>query len=71
MSKDVFSVLRNELEKVSDTYEDFVEGGISTAKNYKGYAEKLIAFIQSNPEATTSDIIKYETEELLGIKPIS
>lgn len=70
MKSDIISTLRNELEKVSDSYEDFVDGAIITAKNHKDYAEKLISFIHSNPKATTSDIIKYETEELLGIKPL-
>lgn len=63
--------LRECLERVSDSYDDFVDGGLMTAKNHDGYAEKLIAFIKSNPNATTSDIIKYETEKILGIKPLS
>lgn len=58
------------LENVSDSYEDFVIGGLRCAKKHKGATSKLIKFIEDNPTATTSDIIQYETEEILGIKPI-
>lgn len=34
-------------------------------------AEKLIDYLKNNPDATTSEIIKFETEEIFGIKPIS
>lgn len=70
MDEKLLKELRECLENVSDSYDDFVEGGIMTAKNHVGYAEKLLAHIKANPNETTSDIIKYETEELLGIKPL-
>ena len=70
MEKKLLKELRECLESISDSYDDFVEGGIMTANNHVGYAEKLIAHIRENPDSTTSDIIKYETENLLGIKPL-
>lgn len=70
MDKKLREELRECLESVSDSYDDFVDGGIMTAENHNGYAEKLIEHIKSNPNVTTSDIIKYETEEILGIKPL-
>lgn len=71
MGNDLLKDLRECLESVSDSYDDFVEGGIMAANNHTEYAEKLIAYIKENPDSTTSDIIKYETEELLGIKPLA
>lgn len=62
--------LKSLLENVSDSYEDFVIGSLRLAKKYKGAASKLIKFIEDNPTATTSDIIQYKTEEILGIKPL-
>ena len=59
------------LENVSDTYYDFVEGALIEAEKDESYAEKLIDYLKNNPDATTSEIIKYETEEIFGIKPIS
>ncbi len=70
MKNDILVKLESKLKSVPDSYSDFVDGGIMTAKNHEGYAEKLIEFISHNPEATSSDIIRYETEELLGIKPL-
>lgn len=63
--------LRMLLENVSDSYEDFVEGAMSEAKDDETFAGKVIAFIESHPEATSSDVIRFETEEIFGIKPIS
>ena len=58
------------LDNVSDSYPDFVTGSLRCAKKYKGAASKLIQFIENNPTVTTSDITQYETEEILGIKPL-
>ncbi len=63
--------LKSLLESVSDSYEDFVIGSLRCAKKHKGATSKLIKFIESNPTATTSDIIQYKTEEILGIKPLA
>lgn len=62
--------LRQVLENVSDSYPDFVDGGLMESRHYPDYADKIIAFIEANPDATTSDIILYETEEIFGIKPL-
>jgi len=61
--------LKSLLEKVKDTYPDFVHGGLVTAKNHNAYDE-LISFIEGNPNATSSDVVLFSTEEILGIKPV-
>ena len=61
--------LRSLLENVKDSYSDFVHGGLVTAKNHNAY-DKMISFIENNPDATTSDIVLFDTEEILGIKPV-
>ena len=63
--------LKTALENVSDSYPDFVKGGLSIVKGNPERASLLLKFIESNPEATTSDIIRFETEKILFIKPIS
>ena len=68
---DKYRRLKECLEKVSDTYQDFVIGGLREAKHDSEYADKIIKYVQSHPSAKTSDIIKYETEEIFGIKPVS
>lgn len=65
---DRYSELKKCLENVSDSYTDFVIGGLREAKHDTEYAKKIIDFIQKHPDAKTSDIIRYETEELFGIK---
>ena len=59
------------LENVSDSYPDFVSTGLQEAKNDEKYMDMLISFIEAHPHALTSEIIKFETEEILHIKPIS
>jgi hypothetical protein len=61
--------LRSLLENVKGSYSDFVYGGLVTARNHNAY-DKMISFIESNPDATTSDIVLFDTEEILGIKPV-
>ena len=67
---DVKSKLRNLLESVSDSYPMFVISGMSMADKRPDYAEKVIDFIEKNPDATSSDVVLFETEEILGIKPV-
>lgn len=59
------------LENINDSYSDFVIGGLREAKSDEKYADMVIAFIESHPNASTSEIIKFETEEIFGIKPIT
>ncbi len=67
---DKFEEFKALLEGVSDSYDGFVEGGLIEAKDNDEYIEKITKFIKDNPEANTSDIIQFETEEIFGIKPI-
>lgn len=62
--------LRELLENVSDSYPDFVSCGISVAKNHNSIDE-IGNFIKNNPEAKTSDVILYVSEEIAGYKPVS
>lgn len=68
---DKYNKLKECLENVSDTYTDFIIGGLREAKHDPEYADKIIKFIRDHPDAKTSDIIRYETEEIFGIKPVS
>ncbi|MBP1549729.1 MAG: hypothetical protein J6A05_06960 [Oscillospiraceae bacterium] len=61
--------LRKLLENVSDSYSDFVTCGIRTAKKHN-CIDKLGNYIKNNPTATTSDIIWFESREILKIKTI-
>lgn len=63
--------LKQLLENVSDTYDDFVYGIMQTAKKSPKNCEKLYDYIKNNPSANTSEIITFETEEIYGIKPIT
>lgn len=65
------SKLKELLEKVSDSYPDFVSCGMSEAEESEEFVDKVIAYIEDNPDSSTSDIIKYETEEIFGIKPLA
>lgn len=49
MDEKLLKELRECLEDVSDSYDDFVEGGIMTAKNHVGYAEKVARTYQGKP----------------------
>lgn len=66
---DKIETLKYLLQNVSDSYSDFVIGGLCTAKNHNSY-DKIIEYLENNPTAKTSDVIKYMTEEILNIKPI-
>lgn len=58
--------LRTLLEKVSDSYDDFVEGMMVYLKDDPENREKVTEYIQSNPDAKTDDILEY-MDELWGI----
>ena len=63
--------LKTILENVPRSYPDFVEGGLDLGDEYPEYPEKLVDFLRSNPDADASDVVKFETEQILGIKPIT
>ena len=65
------SKLKKVLEKVSDSYPDFVTGSLRVVDNNPEKAEMLLAFIEKYPNAGTSEITRFETEHILGIKPLS
>ena len=64
------SKLKKALEKVSDTYPDFVTGSLRVVDNNPEKAGMLLAFIEKYPDAGTSEITRFETENILGIKPL-
>ena len=58
--------LRELLEQVSDTYDDFVDGICCTLRHHEYvYREKVMDYIKEDPSRTTSDIIEYL--DVLGI----
>ncbi|MCI5667796.1 MAG: hypothetical protein MR291_03405 [Oscillospiraceae bacterium] len=57
------------LLQVSDSYSDFVRGVILDAKNNPDRLDDLIKYIEDNPEATSSDIVKWTMVEIDGIDP--
>lgn len=60
--------LRELLKKVPDTYRDFEIGTAHYARKF-GYEDKLIAYMEKNPNASTSEITLYQIqiEDELGI----
>lgn len=58
--------LRDLCEKVSDKYDDFVDGMCCTLRHHGSEnAKKVIAYIKENPDSKTDDIIEYL--DVLGI----
>ncbi len=57
--------LKELLEGVSDTYEDFVDGMYLTLKDNPEYLEDVIQYIKDNPDKDSSDITEYL--ETIGI----
>lgn len=58
------------LKNVFDSYPDFVSCGIDVAKKHNSIDE-IGNFIKNNPEAKTSDVILYVSEEIAGFKTVS
>lgn len=50
--------LKGLLQKVSDSYDDFVNGVLSVAKQ-SGIVDEMIDYIKTNPEADSSGITQY------------
>ena len=67
----IISKLKKALEKVSDSYPDFVTGSLRVVENNPEKAGKLLAFIEKFPDVGTSEITRFETEKILGIKPLA
>lgn len=53
------------LENVPDKYDDFVKGMCSILKNDDENRQKVIEYINGNPDAKSDDVIEYLDE--LGI----
>ncbi len=61
------SELKDLLEKVCDTYPDFVHGVMLEVRDEgESVADKLIKFIKANPKANSSEITAY-LDEIIGI----
>lgn len=63
--------IKDILKNIPLSYPDFVEGGLDLYDEYPEYAKKLDSFLKNNPTANASDVVRFETEEILGIEPIS
>ena len=55
------------LENVSDSYYDFVQGILLSAKEHYDRIDEIIAYIKDNPKANTSDIIGWLLLTMDGI----
>jgi len=55
--------LKERLRAVPDSYSDFVEGVPSVLKTCPGLEEKLVRYLDENPEATTDDITDFIYDE--------
>lgn len=55
--------LKTALEEIRDSYSDFVDAILSEAEDYNAYDE-LIQFIRSHPDVTSSEVIRYLSEEI-------
>ena len=51
------------LNNVSDTYFDFVIGVSNYAKRSESNLNTMISFIENNPDALSSDIIRYMIDQ--------
>ena len=56
--------LKTLLINVPDSYYDLVAGILDEAKKSESRRNSLISYINLNPNATTSEIIKYLTDDL-------
>ncbi len=61
--------LKQLLLKVSDSYTDFVIGVMADVRDNPDRLNDIIQFIKGNPEATSSDIIRWTMVEIDGIDP--
>ena len=64
MNGGVFSMentLKQLLKKVPDAYPDFVNGMIAFLEDEEEITERIIKYINNNPNATTSEILEYHT----------
>ncbi|GEM_PF-5355777 len=61
--------LRKLLERTPKAYNDFINGTLRDADEYNAY-DKLIGFMEENPNATSSDVTYFLTVNILEIKPI-
>lgn len=51
------------LNNISDSYYDFVSAMIHYAKKKKTREDALLGFIKSNPDATSSDVIEFVSNQ--------
>lgn len=49
------------IKKVPDAYPDFFNGMIAFLEDEEEITEKIIKYINNNPNATTSEILEYHT----------
>ena len=59
--------LKTLLENVSDSYYDFVRAMLQSAKEHYDRIDEIIAYINDNPEADTSDILGWDLATFDGI----
>ncbi len=58
------SELKKLLISVPDSYYDFVESMLDEARKSEKRKQGLIRYLKSNPDATTSDVLKFIVDDL-------
>ena len=61
--------LRQLLTQVSDSYSDFVCGVLLDIRDNPNRLDDIKQFLRDNPEATSSDIVRWTCVEIDGIDP--
>lgn len=62
MTENQISLLRNKLENVENSYENFIRSMIDTCYEHNGFYDTLTEFIKNNPNATADDISEIQME---------
>lgn len=51
--------LKEALSKVADCYDDFIRGSLAQVNGSEKKQEKLLQYLNDNPDAKTDDVIDY------------
>lgn len=62
--------LRRLLDNISDSYEGFTISGLAFCKDIPNGYQRLIKFIEDNPNITTSEVVEF-VSDMRGIKKVN
>jgi hypothetical protein len=55
--------LKNILTNINDSYDDFVDAILHYAKKKTSRLEALLEFLKENPNANSSDVVKFVSDQ--------